>query len=152
MIRVYLYKNLFFLRKKNGWTQAEMQDRCGISNATWSNYENGKTEPDIQSILNISRAFKVSVDDLLTVDFASVQPIEENEHKKNTKNVQVNVQPNVQVKGKNEGYYSYPENAETMINEPSEVGAWAILGQLKQMDAKLDQLRVLAEKAAENKP
>jgi transcriptional regulator with XRE-family HTH domain len=45
-----------------------MQQLTGISRVTWSNYENGNTEPEIAKLINIAKAFKVSVDELLNVD------------------------------------------------------------------------------------
>lgn len=151
MLSVYLYKNLFYLRKLNGWTQAEMQDWCGVSRANWSNYENGNTEPDIQTIANISRAFKVSIDDLVLKNFESEYKNGnlnyKSEGSKNDENGNVNSNLKGNLNSKKEGYYTPADGAETTANEPTEVGTWAILGQLKQMDEKLDQLLLSAEKA-----
>jgi transcriptional regulator with XRE-family HTH domain len=143
MIRVYLYKNLLFLRKKNGWTQAEMQDRCGISTATWSNYENAKTEPDIQTIIEISRIFKVSIDDLLTVNLENAHL---NEDFEGQKNAHQNAHLSAHLNTKNKGKYTEVDGPENVLNDPSDVGTWALMGQIKGVDEKLDQLRLLVEK------
>lgn len=63
-----LAKNLYFLRKQAGITQAEIPDNIGIGRGTWSNYELDKTEPDIQTLIDISRFFRISIDQLLTED------------------------------------------------------------------------------------
>jgi len=42
-----------------------MLKHTGFSRTTWSNYENGLTEPSINGLLTISRFFGVAIDDLL---------------------------------------------------------------------------------------
>jgi transcriptional regulator with XRE-family HTH domain len=42
-----------------------MLQHAGFSRTTWSNYENGLTEPSINGLLVISHFFGVSIDDLL---------------------------------------------------------------------------------------
>ncbi|GAB2831023.1 helix-turn-helix domain-containing protein [Ferruginibacter profundus] len=64
----FFSKNILFLRKKGKHTQAAMPGFVGIGRATWSNYENGLTEPDFDKLIGIARFFKVSIDDLLTTD------------------------------------------------------------------------------------
>lgn len=57
--------NLRVLRKSKKLQQEDMMEPLGISRATWSNYELGKTEPQIQTLLDIAGFFEVSMDDLL---------------------------------------------------------------------------------------
>lgn len=67
-----------------------------IGRATWSNYENGHSEPDIDKIIGIAEFFGVSIDDLLTVDLgANVHLIGKSGTGKNGKNVHLNVHANV---------------------------------------------------------
>ena len=61
----YLAPNLRFLRKAQNLSQDEMLKHTGFSRTTWSNYENGLTEPSINGLLVISHFFGVSIDDLL---------------------------------------------------------------------------------------
>ena len=152
MIRVYRYRNLLFLRKKKGWTQVEMQNHCGISGATWSNYENGKTEPDIQTLAIISKVFKVSIDDLILKNFEDVHLIEKNEDEKKQGNVHLSVHPTVHPIGEKEVESAGAGPPETGQKEINEVSAWAIMGQLKEVQEKLDQLKLLAEKGGQNQP
>ena len=58
--------NIQFLRKKRKLKQDEMPDLLGVGRSTWSNYENGLTEPDLKTLMNISKFFGVSIDDLLS--------------------------------------------------------------------------------------
>lgn len=53
------------LRESKGWTQETLAKKLGVSEATVSNYENGKREPNIQMLKKLSRIFHCTVDDLL---------------------------------------------------------------------------------------
>lgn len=66
----YLPGNLYILRKSRKLQQEEMQTALGISRATWSNYENGKTEPQIQTLIQVASYFEVTMDDLLRKDLS----------------------------------------------------------------------------------
>lgn len=68
MRKSQLSKNLKFLRDKNNWQQGQMRSICGISGATWSNYENGVSKPNLEKVLKISKIFGVTINDLLEVD------------------------------------------------------------------------------------
>jgi len=120
LLRVYLYTNLKVLRKKNGWTQDEMQEQCGIQRSTWSNYENGYTEPSLEVIAMISGVFKISLDDLILKDLRDAHLNDEAETPKKP-------------------YATAEDRPETTANEPDEVGTWAILGQLKRIEEKIDR-------------
>lgn len=67
----FFAKNILYLRKKHKHTQAEMPALIAVGRATWSNYENGLTEPDFDKLIGIAKFFKVSIDDLLTVDIGA---------------------------------------------------------------------------------
>ena len=66
----HLAKNLLFLRKHHQLTQAEMPAHIGISRVTWSNYENGVSEPDIAKLIDIADLFVVNIDDIIRVDLS----------------------------------------------------------------------------------
>ena len=53
------------LRKKSKMTQADIADILHTSPQNISRWENGESEPDIDMILDISKLFEVSADDLL---------------------------------------------------------------------------------------
>jgi transcriptional regulator with XRE-family HTH domain len=63
----YFSKNLRFLREKEGLKQDEFE-RIGIKKGTLSNYELGKTEPKLDLLLGLSKFFRISIDDLLTIN------------------------------------------------------------------------------------
>lgn len=63
-------KNLTILRKAKKLQQAEMPEHTGVSRATWSDYERGKTEPDFATLLKIAEFFRVTADELLSKDLS----------------------------------------------------------------------------------
>jgi transcriptional regulator with XRE-family HTH domain len=66
-----LPRNLKYLRKQRKLRQEEMQDQVGFSRSTWSNYENGNTDPSIDNLIKISIFFGISLDELVTKDLAA---------------------------------------------------------------------------------
>ena len=63
-------KNLLFLRKRKKLSQSEMPELTGIGRATWSNYENSDTEPNIDGLIRIAKFFEIDLHTLITVDLA----------------------------------------------------------------------------------
>lgn len=53
------------LRIEHGLTQRDIAKVFNISQATYNNWEQGKTEPCIAKLLDISKYFRVSIDYLL---------------------------------------------------------------------------------------
>lgn len=58
-------KKLKELRIKNNLTQTDLGEKIYLSRTTISKYEQGKMEPDIDTIIELSNIFKVSIDELL---------------------------------------------------------------------------------------
>ncbi len=63
--------NIQILRKAAELNQGDFEELIDVKRTTWNNWENDKSEPDIDEILRISDLFKVSVDDLLRKDFSN---------------------------------------------------------------------------------
>lgn len=53
------------LRIKHKLTQEELGEKLCLSRTSISNYEYGKFEPDIKTIIEISNLFNVTTDELL---------------------------------------------------------------------------------------
>lgn len=53
---------LLELRNEREYTQREMAKRLNVSQGTYNNWENGKTEPPIGQLIALSNLFEVSVD------------------------------------------------------------------------------------------
>ena len=81
-----LGKSIIEIRKKNDMTQEEMAERYHVTRQTISNWENGKSYPDLETLVNISEDFHVSLDALLKGDRKMVSEItKEQKHGKRIK-------------------------------------------------------------------
>ncbi len=56
---------LYELRTEKGLSQREMAKAMQISQATYNNWENSKTQPSIEQLIKLADFFGVSVDDLI---------------------------------------------------------------------------------------
>ena len=61
-----LHKQIELLRRKNGWSQAELARRLHISPSSVGMYEQGRREPSISMLLALSKEFGVTIDYLVT--------------------------------------------------------------------------------------
>ena len=64
------------LQKKHGLSQDDFSNLFNVSRQTISNWENGKSYPDLEMIIKISDYFKISVDELLRNDVQSEEKID----------------------------------------------------------------------------
>lgn len=67
-----LPKKLIELRKQKKLTQEAVAKKLGIPRGTYSNYELGKREPDLETLKRIADFHGVSVDELLGREASSV--------------------------------------------------------------------------------
>ena len=63
-------KNLRWLRERNNFTQAQLANALNLDRSSYSYYELGQSMPNVASLKKIKRIYNVSLDDLLTEDFA----------------------------------------------------------------------------------
>ena len=61
--------NIKRLRKNKGLKQQEIAELLGIKRNTYSDWENGKTEPKLENVIKIAQIFNTTTDKLLGVDF-----------------------------------------------------------------------------------
>lgn len=54
--------NLKEIRKQNGTTQVSLAKFLGIDQTTYSGYETGKSNPDINTLIKIANYFNISLD------------------------------------------------------------------------------------------
>ncbi|MBO5224349.1 MAG: helix-turn-helix transcriptional regulator [Clostridia bacterium] len=59
---------LFELRTEKELSQREMAKVFNVSQGTYNNWENGKTQPSIEQLIAISKYFQVSIDYLVDND------------------------------------------------------------------------------------
>lgn len=143
-----LGENLTFLRKNKKLKQDEMLTAIGINRSTWSNYENGLTEPNLDTIVRISEFFSITIDDLLKIDVGSDVHLTtlDGRSKKQAKSTPKST-PN-----------STPNDGKTQSNQledqgknDSKLDTWVVLGQLQKMDEKIDWIRVLLQERPSKK-
>lgn len=58
-------KRLESARSSRGWSQSDLAERSGLQPSAVSHYENGRREPSLANLLQISDALSVSLDWLL---------------------------------------------------------------------------------------
>lgn len=64
------------LRKEKGLTQKELGERLGVKQNTFTNWENGKREPNLSTILKLAEILETTTDDLLGYTILSAnQPV-----------------------------------------------------------------------------
>jgi len=63
-------------RLNTGMTQEQIAEKINVSRQTISNWENGKSLPDVISLIEISDLYQISLDDLLKGDKKMMKKIE----------------------------------------------------------------------------
>ncbi|MCV2530290.1 helix-turn-helix domain-containing protein [Leuconostoc mesenteroides] len=81
--KVVIFHNLIKeKRQKMSLTQMELANKLLVSNKTISNWETGKTLPDIENIILISKYLNISLDDLFLGDETMVGKLRENQQER----------------------------------------------------------------------
>ena len=65
-------KKIMNLRKKNGLSQEELAEMIGVARQTISKWELGETSPDLKQSKELSKIFKVSLDELVDNDIKDI--------------------------------------------------------------------------------
>lgn len=65
-------KKIMDLRKKNGFSQEELAEKVGVARQTISKWELGETSPDLKQSKELSKIFKVSLDELTGNDIKNI--------------------------------------------------------------------------------
>ena len=63
------------LRTKHNYTLDDMEEKTGIKRGTYSNYENGKTEPKLETWQKLANYFRVSVPNLMGLNEENISRI-----------------------------------------------------------------------------
>lgn len=63
-----LGKKIIAMRNEKNLSQEQLAEKLNVTRQTISNWENGKFYPDIDSLVNLSKFFNVSLDNLLCYD------------------------------------------------------------------------------------
>jgi len=65
-------ENIKHLRKLKSWTQGDLADKIDIKRSLVGAYEEGRADPRLNNLTNISRLFKVSIDHLISRDMTKL--------------------------------------------------------------------------------
>lgn len=63
--------NLKLLRKRLKKSQEEVANDLKLTRSSYSGYENGVAQPSLESLIHLSKYYKVSIDDLVKKNFAT---------------------------------------------------------------------------------
>ena len=65
-------ENLKLLRKRKGVSQEELALELGLTRSSYSGYENGVAEPNIETLVKISDYYTISLDRIVREDFSKI--------------------------------------------------------------------------------
>lgn len=68
MSKVYFAENLRFLRQQKEQTQTQLADELGVTRSRIGSYEEKRSEPSLEVVIQFSNYFNVSISDLIEVD------------------------------------------------------------------------------------
>lgn len=71
-----LGNNLKILRKRIKKSQEEIAQDLNLTRSTYSGYENGVAQPNLEVLITISNYYKVSIDDFVKKDFETLSEID----------------------------------------------------------------------------
>ena len=58
-------EKLMSLRKAKGWSQEDLSNQIGVSRQTISKWESSQTTPEMNKLIELSKIFEISVDELI---------------------------------------------------------------------------------------
>ena len=65
-----LYEKLYELRRASGMSQEELAEKLGVSRQAVSKWESGATQPELSKLIELSKLYSLSVDELLSLEHA----------------------------------------------------------------------------------
>lgn len=81
-------EKLMTLRKEKGWSQEDLSNKIGVSRQTISKWESSQTAPDMHKLIELSKIFEISIDELINEE--EKKPEEKEDNKIYTK---INLKP-----------------------------------------------------------
>ena len=68
--------NLYTIRKRKGFTQAEVAEKAELSDRTYADIERGTVSMRIDTMIKICEALKITPNDIMTVDTEEIPTAE----------------------------------------------------------------------------
>ena len=69
----YFSEKLYELRKEKRFSQEELAEKLNVARQTISKWENGTTNPDTNNLIELSKIFEISIDELVGNDAFTVK-------------------------------------------------------------------------------
>lgn len=79
-------EKLFELRRQKGMSQEDLADKLNVSRQTISKWETGSTTPEMEKLIEMSKLFEITIDELVGNDWQNKKENETNEEKKEENN------------------------------------------------------------------
>ena len=73
---MFIGENIKILRKRKGKSQEEVSTALGLNRSTYSGYENNIAQPNLENILQISKYYGLSIEELITKDFTTFKEVD----------------------------------------------------------------------------
>ena len=61
-------EHLMTLRRQRGWSQEELGNQVGVTRQTVSKWEMGQSTPELEKLVELSRLFGMSIDQLVGLE------------------------------------------------------------------------------------
>lgn len=71
----FIHTNIKFLRKQKGWTQEQLATELNIKRSLIGSYEEGRAKPNYEVLADLGKAFKHSIDNLITRDLRLTEKV-----------------------------------------------------------------------------
>ena len=68
-------EHLMTLRKQRGWSQEELGSKIGVTRQTVSKWEMGQSTPELGKLMELSRLFQMSIDQLVGLEEENFQTV-----------------------------------------------------------------------------
>lgn len=136
-----LSKNLYFLIKSFETTQSELASFAGVSQNSISNWINEISYPNAPVLVKIHQFFGISIDALLLDDIEKSEILTDSHIKefKRIRKVNKDAPGKIQPLAKE---YIIPDDSHSLqLREQDPSAEWAMMGQLKKIQDKLDQMQ-----------
>ena len=88
---IKISKNLKKFRKLSNLTQEQLAERMNLTRQAISNWENDKSQPDIDSIARLAEIFGITVEEMIYGSLKKVGVDENDENKRNVMKVVLSV-------------------------------------------------------------
>lgn len=125
----FFCENLKYLLKKFGINQAEIAMHIDRQQTTVSNWINGISVPDVDDLVKIYHYFGFGIDALVLMDLSKSQIVTDK-----------------YVARFKKMHRADSDDTKNMIEEPEVVFNESVMGQLKSMDDKLDNLQEMTKR------